>query len=108
MLADKEAVIATAYNGRIFNAQVNENQPFKIMWDRPDVRDRRLGHSGRQPADKLAMVKEYIYFATDTQRLADQAKYISYGPARNSSAPLVGEARGHRHRHEAAHADQSG
>ena len=34
---------------------------------------------------------EYIYFATDTQRLADQAKYISYGPARASSAPLVGQ-----------------
>ena len=30
-------------------------------------------------------------FATDTQRLADQAKYISYGPARASSAPLVGK-----------------
>ena len=29
--------------------------------------------------------------ATDTQRLADQAKYISYGPARKSSAPLVGK-----------------
>jgi len=30
-------------------------------------------------------------FGTDTQRLADQAKYISYGPARESSAPLVGK-----------------
>jgi putative spermidine/putrescine transport system substrate-binding protein len=30
-------------------------------------------------------------FATDTQRLADQAKWISYGPARKSSAPLVGK-----------------
>ncbi|HET8905235.1 MAG TPA: hypothetical protein VFN16_14660 [Saccharospirillum sp.] len=34
---------------------------------------------------------EYVYWATDTQRLADQAKYISYGPARASSAPLVSE-----------------
>jgi len=32
---------------------------------------------------------EYLRFATDTQRLADQTKYISYGPARKSSAPLV-------------------
>lgn len=30
-------------------------------------------------------------FATDTQRLADQAKWISYGPARKSPAPLVGK-----------------
>ena len=34
---------------------------------------------------------DYVKFATDTQRLADQAKYISYGPARKSSAPLVGK-----------------
>ena len=27
---------------------------------------------------------EFLRFATDTQRLADQAKYISYGPARAS------------------------
>ena len=39
----------------------------------------------------LAEVKKYIKFATDTQRLADQAKYISYGLARKSSAPLVGK-----------------
>jgi putative spermidine/putrescine transport system substrate-binding protein len=39
--------------------------------------------------EKLARVKDFVFFATDTQRLADQAKWISYGPARNSSAPLV-------------------
>ncbi len=38
-------------------------------------------------------VLKYLNFATDTQRLADQAKFISYGPARASSAPLVGKAR---------------
>ena len=36
-------------------------------------------------------VMKFLKFATDTQRLADQAKYISYGPARNSSAPMVGQ-----------------
>jgi len=35
-------------------------------------------------------VLDFVRFATDTQRLADQALYISYGPARASSAPLVG------------------
>lgn len=40
---------------------------------------------------KLDEIKKYVRFATDTQRLADQAKYISYGPARYSSAPLVGK-----------------
>ncbi len=31
----------------------------------------------------------FLKFGTDTQRLADQAKYIAYGPARASSQPLV-------------------
>ena len=34
---------------------------------------------------------KFVKFATDTQRLADQSKYISYGPARASSQPLVGD-----------------
>ena len=41
--------------------------------------------------ERQARALDYIMFATDTQRLADQAKYISYGPARASSAPLVGK-----------------
>ena len=36
-------------------------------------------------------VMNFLNFATDTQRLADQAKYIAYGPARASSQPLVGK-----------------
>ena len=38
-----------------------------------------------------AEVMKYLRFATDTQRLADQAKFISYGPTRASSVPLVGK-----------------
>ncbi len=33
---------------------------------------------------------EFLAFATQTQQLADQAKWIAYGPARKSSGPLVG------------------
>ncbi|RIA55925.1 extracellular solute-binding protein [Dichotomicrobium thermohalophilum] len=88
MLADEEAVIATAYNGRIFNAQVNENQPFKIMWDHQMFEvDGWVVPRGNE--DQLDLIKDYLYFATDTQRLADQAKYIAYAPARKSSVPLV-------------------
>lgn len=88
LLADKEVSIATAYNGRIFNAQVVEHQPFTTIWD-----GQLFEVDGWVvPKGKLSpLVKEYLRFATDTQRLADQAKYISYGPARQSSAPLVGK-----------------
>ncbi|MGX1305338.1 putative spermidine/putrescine transport system substrate-binding protein [Amorphus suaedae] len=88
MLADGEAAIATAYNGRIFNAQVKEDQPFKIMWDGQMFEvDGWVVPVDNE--DKLDLIKDYLYFATDTQRLADQAKYISYAPARKSSVPMV-------------------
>lgn len=32
LLADGEVAMTTAYNGRIFNAQVAENKPFEIVW----------------------------------------------------------------------------
>ncbi|WP_404385895.1 extracellular solute-binding protein [Caenispirillum salinarum] len=85
LLADKEVAFGSAYNGRIFNAAVNEGQPFEIIWD-----GQVFELDGWVvPTGKLDKVKDYLHFATDTQRLADQAKYISYGPARNSSAKLV-------------------
>ncbi len=87
LLADGEVAIASAYNGRIFNAQVVENQPFTIIWDGQVFELDGYIIPKDAPNKKAAM--DYLRFATDTQRLADQAKYISYGPARKSSAPLV-------------------
>lgn len=85
LLADKEVAFGSGYNGRIFNAAVNEKQPFKIIWDAQVFEL----DGWVIPKGKMAKVKGYLKFATDTQRLADQAKYISYGPARASSAALV-------------------
>jgi putative spermidine/putrescine transport system substrate-binding protein len=88
LLADGEVLMTTAYNGRIFNAAVAENKPFVIVWD-GQVWDLDLWAipKGAPNADKAW---EFLKFSTDTQRLADQAKWISYGPARKSSGPLVG------------------
>jgi len=38
----------------------------------------------------MEAAKKFITFSTTTQALADQAKWIAYGPARKSSGPLVG------------------
>lgn len=88
LLADGEVSMTTAYNGRIFNAQVAEGQPFKIVWDGQILDFDLFVVPKGAPHTKEAM--QYIAFATDTQRLADQAKWISYGPARKSSGALVG------------------
>ena len=88
-LADGEAVIGSSYNGRFFSAIAEQDQPLEMLWDAQvyDI-DGWVIPEGL-PEDRLNRVLDFLYFATDTQRLADQAKYISYGPARQSSAPLV-------------------
>ena len=90
-LADGEVVIGSTYNGRLFALIEEQKQPVKMLWDWQvfDL-DGWIVPAGLSP-ERQKRALDYIYFATDTQRLADQAKYISYGPARKSSAPLVGK-----------------
>jgi putative spermidine/putrescine transport system substrate-binding protein len=92
-LADGEIVIGSTYNGRLFSVIEEQKQPVKMLWDWQvfDLDGWIIPANLSDERKKRAL--DYIYFATDTQRLADQAKYISYGPARKSSAPLVGQRR---------------
>jgi putative spermidine/putrescine transport system substrate-binding protein len=87
MLADGEVIMTTAYNGRIFNAQVKENKPFVIIWDHHVYNTDNYAIVKGTKHKKTAM--EFLKFATSTQALADQASWISYGPARKSSVPLI-------------------
>ncbi|MBO9407396.1 extracellular solute-binding protein [Shimia sp. R9_1] len=90
LLADGEVVMGSTFNGRLFSAIAEQNQPIGMLWDMQSFDlDGWIVPEGL-PADRKARVMDFLKFATDTQRLADQAKYISYGPARASSAPLVG------------------
>ncbi len=91
LLADGEVFMGSAYNGRLFSAIVEQNQPIGMAWDWQmyDL-DGWIVPAGLSE-EKHKAVMDYLYFATDSQRLADQAKYISYGPARNSSIALIGK-----------------
>lgn len=91
LLADGEVVMGSTFNGRLFSAIAEQNQPIGMLWDMQSFDlDGWIVPAGL-PADRKARVMDFLKFATDTQRLADQAKFISYGPARKSSAPLVGK-----------------
>ncbi|MBS1302972.1 extracellular solute-binding protein [Loktanella sp. SALINAS62] len=89
LLADGEVVIGSTYNGRLFSLIVEQDQPVEMLWDAQmfDL-DGWIIPTGLSE-EREARAMDFIRFATDTQRLADQAKYIAYGPARASSAPLV-------------------
>ncbi len=88
MLADGEVVMTTAYNGRIFNAQVLESQPFVIVWDAQVLDTGQLGIvAGTR---NLGVALELVRFGTSAESMAAVSGYIAYSPARQSGLPLVG------------------
>ena len=88
MLADGEVVMSTAYNGRIFNAQVLEQQPLVIVWD-GQVLD--IGQLGIVAGTRnLEAALEFVRFASAAQSMAAVSSHIAYSPARRSGLALVG------------------
>jgi putative spermidine/putrescine transport system substrate-binding protein len=89
LLADGEVVIGSTYNGRLFSVIEEQDQPVAMLWDYEVLDIDGWVVPTDLPEDRLNRVKHFLRFVTDTQRLADVTKYISYGPARASSQPLV-------------------
>jgi putative spermidine/putrescine transport system substrate-binding protein len=89
LLADGEVVVGSTYNGRLFSLIEEEKQPVAMLWDWQvfDLDGWIIPTGGKNQA----AAEKLLRFASDTQRLADQAKYISYGPARKSAAPMIGK-----------------
>lgn len=88
LLADGEVTMTQAYNGRIFNASVDEGKPFEIIWDGQvwEVE----GWGILKGAPNLENALKYVAFSTSAESLARASMQISYGPPRHSAAALVG------------------
>ena len=89
LLADSEVVMGSTYNGRLFSPIEEEDQPVEMLWDYEVLDIDGFAVPEGLSEERLNRVQHFLRFATDTQRLADQTKYISYGPMRASSQPLV-------------------
>jgi putative spermidine/putrescine transport system substrate-binding protein len=89
LLASGEVAMTTAYNGRIFDAAESDNQPFVTIWDGQVWQYDLFGILKDAPHPQAAL--DFVKFATSTQPLAASASWISYGPARLSSIPLIGK-----------------
>ena len=88
MLADGEVAMSTAYNGRVFNAQVLEGQPFEIVWDGQVLDVGPIGIVAGTPDLEPAL--ELVRFATRASSMAAIGRYIAYSPVRRSGLPLIG------------------
>ena len=87
MLADGEVVMSTAYNGRIFNAQVLENQPFTIVWHGQVLEISNLAIVAG--SRNLDAARQLVAYASRPASMAAVSRYIAYSPTRRSADGLV-------------------
>lgn len=91
LLQSGEAAMASAYNGRLFSLIEERKAPVAMLWDAQALDLGGWIIPTGLSEETTAAVRRFLFFATDAQRLADQARHIPYGPARRSSMPLVGD-----------------
>ena len=89
LLDADEVVMTSVWNGRMYRPIVEDGRPYAILWDGQiwDIDSWGIPKG----SDNLHKARDFIRFATGTGPLAEQTKYISYGPARLSSLALVAE-----------------
>lgn len=93
LLAEGEVTMSSVFNGRIYAAIEDQGHDFGVIWDGQGWDYDMWVIPKRTPRTAgMDAAMAFISFATDTRRLADQARHISYGPARRSSAALLDEA----------------
>ena len=82
-----EASMALAYNGRVGAANLSEDATFVPVWDGQVLEEEWLVIVKGSPNKELAF--EFAGFASAPEQLAGQARYINYGPMRNSSFDII-------------------
>ena len=78
LLADKEVVMTSGWNGRFYNAVVDDGQPFQIVWDGQALDFDYWFIPANHPEVDLAY--QFLAYASRPERQGDQTNYIAYGP----------------------------
>lgn len=88
LLMRDDVSFASGYNGRFFNAAVVEGKPVEIVWDAQVYQLEVWGIARNAPHPEAA--ERFVRFATRTESLARQTRYIAYGPTRVSAIRRIG------------------
>jgi putative spermidine/putrescine transport system substrate-binding protein len=88
LLDSGEAAMASGFNGRFFNARVNDNVPLTVIWHGQFLDTGVWAIPRDTPRRDLA--ERFIRFATGSERMAAFAQLIPYGPARRSAIGRIG------------------
>lgn len=90
LLASGAVSMSSGWNGRIGSA-IDAGADIDIIWDHQVWLYDLWGIPKRTRDQNMDAIRDFVAFATSTERLAEQAKYITYGPARKSSMALIPE-----------------
>ena len=88
LLANGEVVMATGWNGRFFNAQM-EGTPIVQVWDSQILDYEYFAMVKGGPGDADGSAMKVLREMTSTEGLAGSAKYIAYAPWRKSSIDIM-------------------
>lgn len=88
LLKDGDVVMASGFNGRFFNARMNERTPITVIWDGQFLDTSVWVIAKGTPRLKLA--ERFVRFATRAESMAALAGLIPYGPMRRSALARVG------------------
>ena len=87
MLADREVVMTTAYNGRIFAAQEVEGHSIVPVWRGQVLDSGLIGIIAGTP--RLQAATAFLRFASRPERMAALSSYFPYSPSRRSAEALM-------------------
>ena len=90
MLSNGTVAMSSAWNGRLFRPVVEENRPIGVVWDGQMWEIEYWTIPKGSP--RLENAKDFVRFTMGTEAMANQTKYISYGPVRKSARALVSDA----------------
>ena len=87
-LKAKTTAMTLAYSGRAFMEIAMGTKPIKIIWDAQiyDVDVWAVSKASKNKADAL----KFVAYASSSERLADSARQLPYGPMRRSAVSIVG------------------
>lgn len=86
LLKQGQVAMTTALNARVFD--LNTEPAIRTIWDGQLYQLDVFGIPKGDPKKQLAL--DFIRFATAPARLAEEARYLPYGPARLSAIALIG------------------
>ena len=85
LLDSGEVAMTSVWNGRMYRPMVEDGKDYAIVWDGQlwDIDSWGIPKG----TENLAKAMDFIGFATSSEPLAEQTRYITYGPARSRRWP---------------------